>query len=280
MINQNIFTQFPAWVITNHKLSNFQFRLYTLLEYFRFTKQTDLTSETIAQYLIPLDKKIKFKSFRDYIRRELNRFNDIFPQEFLRIYFKKKALNTPHEIIIHFNYLTTQIKISDKMEVNFSDKLSLSHFLKNSKYFSEIKPDELLNMIQTDFENLLKALIYCDSRNNLREPIRYLRSCFKDKVFKYDKKELELEKFDIDKTDYSKRLKKLARIDSPLLYGITNEYAELLKHTKDENYIFYGIKDKNHFLIYRCTYHTKEANPKTALEKHKIPYQIFLRNKP
>ena len=279
MINQNIFTQFPAWVITHQKLSHFQFRLYTLLEYFRFTKQTDLTSEVFAQYLLPDDKKIKFKSFRDYIRRELNRFNEIFPQEFLRIYFKQNHLNTPHTIIIHFNYLTTQIRISDKMEVNASDKLALSHFLKNSKYFSEIKPIELINMIPTDFENLLKALIYCDSKNNLREPIRYLRSCFKDKVFKYDKKELELEKFDVDKIDYSKRLKKLAKIDSPLVYGITLQHAELLKHAKDENYIFYGVKDVKYFFIYRCTYHTKEANPKAALEKYQIPYQLFLRNK-
>lgn len=277
MIKQNIFTQFPSWITTYPKLTHFQFRLYTLLEYYRFT-QTNPTTDEIANDLSFL-KKGTHKSFRDFIRKELRQFNNIFPNEFLSIHFKRSGIGLADKIIIHFNYINKEIKIHDSQIINLQDQNSLSHFLKNSKYFSCYNASEIIPFVKADFENLLKALIYIDTRKEVKEPLRYLRSCFKNNVFKYDKKEFELEKIEVEKEEYHKRLNKLAKIDSPLLYGITYSDLKLLDIPKSEQYIFYGIKDKNHILIYRTTYKTKEANTKNVLSKYKIPHQIFLRNK-
>ena len=262
-------TVIPSWLIT-YTLTDFQFRLFTLLEYFRFTNEKNLTSNLIGEYL---------GKHRDTVRRELNHFNDIFPDNFLKIHFVKNGLNTNHKIVIDWQYINnrTNILIEPQNEIPIQDKHTLTHFLKNSHYFSNNQLDEILSIKKVDFENLIKGLLYVDTRKDVKEPLRYLRSCFKHGVFKYDKEKFDLELLDTKVKDFGKRVRKLSRVDSTLLFGITLQNMELLKHLKDEHLNFYGVKTKDQFLISRATYQTKNSNVKNQLDKFKIPYTIYLR---
>lgn len=265
--SQIISTVIPSWLIT-YKLTDFQFRLFTLLEYFRYTNTKDLTSDFIAEYL---------GKHRDTVRRELNRFNQIFPDEFLKVHFVKNGLNTNHKIVIDWRYINNRTEIqTEQTNINSADKYALTHFLKNSRYFSNHNADEITK-IKSDFENLIKALLYVDTCKDVKNPIRYLRSCFKNGIFKYDKRVFDLETLNVDKKEIKQRMKKLTRIDSNLMYGITHDAMDLINIAKKDHYVFYGIKDAKFIYLYRCTYKTKEANVKNTLEKYQIPFQIFVR---
>lgn len=258
--------QIPERIIKEKKLSNLQFRIYSLLEFYRFTKEPDKTSDRIASAL---------GVHRDTIRRELNKMQQIFSDEldnFISIYFLQKHINEPSQIIIHWNYLeTVSIIDGDNIKLNTSDLAAIKFTLTTSKHFHRYKPEILFTIAGTDkTDELIKAITFVDQKKKVKQPLPYLRSCFVDGLFKFDKAIVSL-------AQINGKLPKGIKIDSNFLYGLTNEQFQILKSNKTDEYKFHSFQDNYERIIYYCSYKTKPANIRNALNQFQVKYSVYLK---
>lgn len=278
------FAVVPAEILYSTGLTPFQKFLITILIYLTFRGRRDIDSNVLAAIA---------NVNRDHLRRQLREIQRRFtegdgvPQNFINLYFVKSGFNIPDAIVFHKNYENKTLVINNGSQEKFSnnDLIILERFLAGSKYFKESDGRLLFKLAGTGLDELIKGILYTDAQKTIKDPIAYLRTCYKNGFFKYEKIYNSLPVIDSAKYVFSGKeisgyitpVKIKGNIAAPFVFGITLNDFETLKAKKTDEYKFHIIKDLDKVIIYKSTLHSKDCNTQKALEKFEIPYTIHLR---
>jgi len=174
-------TVIPTIILIDPALTPFEKNFISISYYFRFKCEPDLNVFKYAECF-----KLKTQTVRRLIRYASK---NPAVEKYIKIFFVKKYLGQPDQIILHFQDLEYEMKPISKMtgrEKLFYDQVTGA--LKNSKYFSKYDHKILLeNFADIPAEEFLKGLYYVDSKRNVINPTAYLRSCFYADKFKHTK---------------------------------------------------------------------------------------------
>lgn len=197
-------------------------------------------------------------------------------QKYLTIVFIRQGIEKKSGI-----YLPDKIQISFKHEdleilsqgLTFEPGEAINQYLKHSKYFSNERPINLVNIAQPKDEAcFIKALIYTDSRKTVKNAIAYLKTCFDSNGnFIYENREKSFRKVGIPKQTGAPN--QSTKIDSNFFYLIEPGEYKKLKETMIEGYRIFSQVYETFVLIYSLNYHAKPANIQIYLTKLKVTYE-------
>jgi hypothetical protein len=270
MENKQIpYAQIPLPVLACKSITPILLRVYAALEFLNFQGEA-VNSNYIAELL---------NISRDSVRRYLNKLKRIFetgdgiPENFISFHVvKKPALNLPDNIIIHFNYRNKPLNIEDQKTIprGYYDRKILNTFISGTNYFKDADPNHIMRSLPAvPVMEIIKGILYVESRRNISKPLAYLVSCF-DKKAKC--------KYDVPLRKATKKPKPNSTNKEPYVYGVSIAYAAHFKAMKEDNIHVEFYENKGELIIFSVTEKLRLRNIKSFLENNHIEYEVYERS--
>lgn len=262
------FVQIPTEIVTNPDISPIEIKVYAAFWACRFM---NLDSEVVTTSLI---KDYCGNYSKDHIRRVINKISRSgFFKTFIKIKILKAWDLNPGAINEDDRFLVNIYNTENKQELKrnrftYSDLEPVFAYLSYSKFFKNENANDLAILTGVnDINELLKALIYTDVKDRVKNPIAYLRSGFdKEGKWKYTD-------FKTRQVNHSEKF----TINDNVKFMISLNDLNKLKIQLGSKYKFRGSTDQvsNKAIITRCQKAGRELNIQKLLKDNSIDYEII-----
>lgn len=256
-----IFAQIPANILLDAGLTPFEKAFICLTYYHRFLGTNNLTVSSFSNVL---------GISRDHMRKQINKFSkSLFMNNYISIHAVKQGINQEDVIVVKFkDVIPNKLDVKNHCPDNFNPAIqdTLTKILHDSKYFSNFRTQDFLDLFEgIEVNELLKAIYYTDKRD-IKNPIGYLRSSFANNKFKYS-----FDQRPIIGTIPEELNKKKIK------FGITYADLQKIKSILGNGYAYRGIiyEDQSFALVTEIKKAGRPVNIKNILEANDIPFNVY-----